>query len=84
MRKPVTYVFMISCSVAGLAGAVLPYWIFFNFAPTGFRDVVLAAPGPLLWILNFIIIVVFGILGASVYFLVGWSVLRFLRLWDAG
>ena len=83
MRKPVTYVFMISCSAAGLAGAALPYAIFFLFAPQGLQDVMVALPGILLWPLNLIIIVVFGIAVATAYFLVGRTVLMFLRLWDS-
>ena len=82
MRKLVTSAFMISCSVAGLAGAALPFGIFFLFAPPGFHDVVFAAPRILIWILNLVIIVVFGIIGATVYFIVGRTVLTFLRLWD--
>ena len=83
MRKAVTYVFMISCSAAGLAGVALPYAIFFLFAPQGFQDVMVGLPAILLWPLNLIIIVVFGIAGATAYYLVGRPVLMFLRLWDS-
>jgi len=83
MRKPVTYMFMISCSVVGGACGVLPIGIFLLFAPTGLNDAVRALPVGPLRILQIVIFLLFGIIGATAYYIVGRKVLMSLRLWDS-
>lgn len=82
MRKAVTYIFLISCSVVGGACGILPIIIFILFAPTGLRDWVLAWPVGPLRILQIAIFLIFGIIGATAYYVVGSRVLASLGLWD--
>jgi len=83
MRKAVTYAFMISCSAVGGACGILPIVIFIIFAPTGLRDWLLSWSVVSLRILQIVTFLVFGIIGATAYYVVGRKVLLFLRLWDS-
>ena len=100
MRRAITGAFVISTSLAGLVAVAVPILFIIALvnsfaAPDSFiYSLVIGKPGPPLgertilgWLLiipTLIFFIVFGIAGASIYFVVGRAILMFLRLWDEG
>ncbi len=99
MRKLITGAFMISASLAGLvsiaAAILLAIGLIDSFASPGSFLHLLISSGSkwggreiaMVWLarlLSLLTIVVFGIGGATIYYLVGRKILMLLRLWDEG